>query len=247
LQNKDALVVEGVTKSYGERPALQDVSFSIPEGEFWVLLGANGAGKTTLFQLLTGLFMPDAGRIRVMEHDMANAAPKALAKLGIVFQYPTIDLELSPRANLVFSAGLQGMSRALARTRIAEVLGGMGLACSADEKAGRLSGGNRRRVELARALLHQPRILLMDEPTVGLDPASRLSLLSTITDLCRHDRITVLWATHLCAEANNADRVIVLDRGRVARRTTPANLCAETSVGTIEAAFLEITGQERVP
>lgn len=236
-----ALRVEGVYKTYGGQAALRDVSFVLRGGEFCALLGPNGAGKTTLFQLLSGLFTPEVGRIEVMGHDMARDAVAALADLGIVFQYPTLDLELSARDNLMFSAGLQGIARRAAVPRIADVLELMKLTDRADEKAGRLSGGNRRRIELARALLHRPRVLLMDEPTVGLDPASRAHLLSIIQDLRASENISVLWATHLCEEARAADRIIVMQKGEILRDTTPDALAADTPEGTVEAAFLQLT------
>ena len=187
-----ALVIENVAKSYGPVKALDGVSFKGEAGEFVALLGPNGAGKSTLFQLLSGLFTPDAGRIEVMGHDMSRDPVPALAGLGIVFQQPTLDLELSIVSNLLFHAGLHGMPRRLAKERIGSELNRLGLADRANDKAGDLSGGNRRRVELARALLHEPRVLLMDEPTVGLDPASRVELLRLIHALRKERGVAVL-------------------------------------------------------
>src|SRR6185295_3451423 len=165
------------------------------------LLGPNGAGKSTLFQLLSGLFTADSGRIEVMGHDMSRDAVPALAKLGIV---------LTVTANLLFHAGLHGMPHAAAKARIEGELDRLGLKDRADDKVAKLSGGNRRRVELARALLHEPRLLLMDEPTVGLDPQSRGDLIKLMLAMRRERAVAVLWATHLCDEVPDADRVIVL-------------------------------------
>ena len=172
-----ALLLDNVVKTYGAIRAVDGVSLRADPGEFIALLGPNGAGKTTLFQLLSGLFAADSGRIEVMGHDMSRDAVPALARLGIVFQQPTLDLELSVTANLLFHAGLHGIARAVAQPRIDKELARLGLAERAHDKAAQLSGGNRRRVELARALLHEPRLLLMDEATVGLDPQSRSDLI----------------------------------------------------------------------
>jgi len=242
LGDVPALDVRDVVKRYGRVTALAGVSLSVRAGEFAALLGPNGAGKTTLFQLLSGLFVPDAGAVVVMGHDMAVDAVPALAGLGIVFQAPTLDLELSVRANLRFHAGLHGLPGAAAATRIAADLAGCGLAERADAPVRSLSGGQRRRVELVRALLHEPRVLLMDEPTVGLDPASRRDLVALVRGLADRRALAVLWATHLCDEAAQADRVIVLDQGRVLRDAPPAALIAEAGGGTLEAAFLALTG-----
>jgi ABC-2 type transport system ATP-binding protein len=240
--NIPALRLDNVVKSYGANRAVNGVSLTAQAGEFIALLGPNGAGKSTLFQLLSGLFLPDSGRIEVMGHDMSRDAVPALAGLGIVFQQPTLDLELTVTANLMFHAGLHGMPRALAKERIDRELERLALKDRADDKAAKLSGGNRRRVELARALLHEPRILLMDEATVGLDPASRSDLLKLLLAMRAERKVAVLWATHLCDEVPDADRVIVLHRGKVLADTTPAALIAAAGTTTIEQAFLAMTG-----
>jgi ABC-2 type transport system ATP-binding protein len=237
-----ALLLDNVVKSYGPVRAVNGVSLKARAGEFIALLGPNGAGKSTLFQLLSGLFLPDSGRIEVMGHDMSRDAVPALAELGIVFQQPTLDLELTVTANLLFHAGLHGMPRAVANERIARELDRLGLKDRADDKAAKLSGGNRRRVELARALLHEPRVLLMDEATVGLDPASRSDLLKLLLTMRTERSVAVLWATHLCDEVPDADRVIVLHRGKVLSDTTPGELIKAAGAATIEEAFLAMTG-----
>jgi ABC-2 type transport system ATP-binding protein len=237
-----ALLLDGVVKTYGAVRAVDGVSLRASPGEFIALLGPNGAGKTTLFQLLSGLFVPDAGRIEIMGHDMRRDPVPALGLLGIVFQQPTLDLELSVTGNLLFHAGLHGIPRAVAKARIARELARLGLAERAHDKAAQLSGGNRRRVELARALLHEPRVLLMDEATVGLDPGSRSDLLKLMLSLRAERSVAVLWATHLCDEVPDADRVVVLHRGKILADTTPAQLVASAGTATIEQAFLAMTG-----
>jgi ABC-2 type transport system ATP-binding protein len=237
-----ALLLDHVVKTYGPVRAVDGVSFTAHPGEFIALLGPNGAGKSTLFQLLSGLFVPDSGRIEVMGHDMTRKPVPALARLGIVFQQPTLDLELSVTSNLMFHAGLHGIPRAIAKARIEKELVRLGLADRAHDKTATLSGGNRRRVELARALLHEPRVLLMDEATVGLDPASRSDLLKLLLAMRIERAVAVLWATHLCDEVGDADRVIVMDKGKVLADTTPKKLVAAAGTTTIEQAFLAMTG-----
>jgi ABC-2 type transport system ATP-binding protein len=237
-----ALLLDNVVKTYGPVRAVDGVSLKAEAGEFIALLGPNGAGKTTLVKLLSGLFVADSGRIEVMGHDMSHDPVPALARLGIVFQQPTLDLELSVTANLFFHAGLHGIPRQVARARIERELARLGLIDRARDKTSQLSGGNRRRVELARALLHEPRLLLMDEATVGLDPQSRSDLIRLILAMRAERKVAVLWATHLCDEVPEADRVVVLHRGKVLADTTPAELVAKTGAATIEEAFLSMTG-----
>ena len=241
-EGQTVLEVTGVDKSYGRTKALDAVDLRVDAGEFVALLGPNGAGKTTLFQLLSGLFVADAGTILIHGKDIRRQPTAALAYLGIVFQQPTLDLDLSVQANLQFHARLQGMERRRARQRINEELERLGLAEDARRSARDLSGGNRRKVELARALLHEPRILLMDEATVGLDPKSRQSLLDYVHHLCTERGLGVLWATHLVDEAERADRILILNKGRVLQAQRPAELLRASGKTTIADAFLALTG-----
>src|SRR6201996_4556898 len=236
------LCLDNVVKTYRAIRAVDGITLRAGAGEFIALLGPNGAGKTTLFQLLSGLFVPDSGRIEIMGYDMRRDPVPALAQLGIVFQQPTLDLELTVTGNLLFHAGLHGIPRAVAKTRIEAELARLGLADRANDKTAQLSGGNRRRVELARALLHDPSVLLMDEATVGLDPASRSELLKLILSMRTERSVAVLWATHLCDEVAGADRMVVLHRGKVLANTTPAAFVKDAGASTVEQAFLAMTG-----
>ena len=238
-----ALEVRGLGKSYGPLKALDDVSLAVAAGEFVGLLGPNGAGKTTLFQILSGLFVADEGSVHVLGHDIRRSATTALAGVGVVFQQPTLDLDLSVLANLRFSAQLHGMARARRRARIDEELERLDLAGRAHAPARTLSGGNRRRVELARALVHEPRVPLMDEARVGPDPASRRHLLDYVLALRRERSVGVLWATHLVDEVERADRVVILHRGRVLDAGSPEEVVARAGLPSIGEAFLAMTGK----
>jgi ABC-2 type transport system ATP-binding protein len=237
------LQVEDARKSYGSVKALDGVSLALGTGEFVALLGPNGAGKSTLFQLLTGLFVPDGGRIAIDGLDIRRHLVGALARLGVVFQQTTLDLDLTVAANLRFHARLHGLDHRRAAARIGEELERVGLAGEGDHLCRTLSGGNRRKVELARALVHEPKVLIMDEPTVGLDPASRRSLLEHVRTLCREREIGVLWATHLVDEAEAATRVLVLHRGRLVAEGRPAELVGKTGQATLANAFIELTAK----
>ncbi len=235
------LTVERVSKSYGANKALDEVTLEVHCGEFTALLGPNGAGKTTLFQLLSGLFVCDHGRILVKNLDIGRHAVSVLADVGVVFQQPTLDVDLTVRANLQFHARLHGMERRRTAKRIEQELERLGLRENADRGCRTLSGGNRRKVELARALLHEPKILLMDEATVGLDPASRRSLVDYVHSLCADREMGVLWATHLVDEAERADWVFVLHKGRLLTEGTPAELVKKTDQNKLAEAFLSLT------
>lgn len=211
----NVLHAEALHKAYNGKPALKGVNLRLNAGEMVALLGPNGAGKSTLLQLLTGLFTPDQGSIHVLGHDMRLQPARALAGLGVVFQQPALDLDLSVMANLLFHTDLHGIPRAVARERIAAQLAAIGLQDQAKAVVRSLSGGTRRKVELVRALLHRPRLLLMDEATVGLDPASRQQLLDTVRGLCSTQGLAVLWATHLIEEVKTADRLLLLHQGTV--------------------------------
>ena len=235
------LKATGVVKFYGARKALDAVDITIQPGEFVALLGPNGAGKTTLFQLLTGLFVPDSGTIHIGGIDIRKNAVPALAGIGVVFQQPTLDLDLTVTDNLQFHGSLHGLGRRETGLRIDEELQQLKLADRLGDRARALSGGQRRRIELARALLHRPQFLLMDEPTVGLDPGSRRDLLSYVLQLKQERQMAILWASHLVDEAEKADRVIVLHEGRVLSDGEPNKLVKDTNTNDLHDAFVSIT------
>lgn len=215
LSQQPLLKVIALHKSYAGKPALAGVSLQLFSGEMLALLGQNGSGKSTLMQLLTGLFSPDSGSIEVLGHNMLSHASQALSGLGVVFQQTALDLDLSVQANLLFHTDLHGLPRKLAKQRIAQGLGLFDLAEQAGAVVRSLSGGTRRKIELVRAVLHRPRVLLMDEATVGLDPGSRQQMLKAVKTLAKDNQVAVLWATHLMEEIELADRVLFLKAGQV--------------------------------
>lgn len=235
------LSVRGLTQRYGTLVALDRLDLDIPAGSFTALLGPNGAGKSTLFQVLTGLFAADEGEVTVAGCSLARQPTQALARLGVVFQQPSLDLDLSVRRNLSFHARLHGLVAADAAARIEALAVRLRLTGQLDQPGRALSGGQRRKVELARALLHAPALLLMDEATVGLDPRSRQELLADLQAGVREQGLTVLWATHLVDEATQADRVLVLHHGQLLADGSPADVTAALGGDTLEAAFLHAT------
>ena len=241
--SRNLITLSNVHKSYGKVKALDDVSFELEHG-FYALLGSNGAGKSTLFQLLTGLFVPDSGEIEIVDIDLSQQLTKALAHIGVVFQQSALDLGLSVQANLSFHGRLHGLSTREIKKRSAIELERLGMQDSANKACKTLSGGNRRKVELARALLTEPRVLLMDEATVGLDPASRDLLLNYVQQLCSERKITTLWATHLIDEAENAKQVLVLNKGKLLAQAHSQDLQKQTQTDNLLDAFLQLSGQK---
>jgi ABC-2 type transport system ATP-binding protein len=232
-----ALAIENLSHGYGERKALSGVSLVVEPGSFTVLLGPNGAGKTTLVSLITGLYNAQQGDIRLFGHSIRRDPLPALASLGVVFQMPTLDLDLTVAENLSYHAALHGLSRREAAKRASVELERLGVAERSRDKVRALSGGLRRRVEIARALLHNPYLLIVDEATAGLDVAGRQLLLRHVRSLCG-EGLSVLWATHMLDEVEPADRLAVLHRGSVRWAGVARELASSE---TLEAAFLHLT------
>ncbi len=231
-------MVDGLSHSYGSRRALEAVSFAVAPGAFCALLGPNGAGKSTLFALLTRLLAAPEGRIRVAGVDLAREPRAALARMGVVFQQPTLDLDLTVRRNLRYFAALHGLGGREAERRIDAALERLDLTERAGERARDLNGGHRRRTEIARALIQEPSVLLLDEPTVGLDAGSRAAITGHVHRLAAEMGLTVLWATHLTDEVLPPDRLVVLHRGRVLADSTAA---AVAGGRPLTEAFLDLT------
>lgn len=237
-----ALSIAGVSHSYGTRRALIDVSFNVAPASFTALLGLNGAGKSTLFALVTRLFGIQAGRIGIFGHDIGLAPGEALRLLGVVFQPRTLDLDLSVTQNLLYHAALHGIGRREARSRSDQVLTRIGLADRAGSKVRDLSGGQMRRLEIARALLHRPRLLLLDEATVGLDVKARADILNHVRQLVTEQGISVLWATHLFDEITPKDDLVVLHQGRVLAHGEVARVITAAGAHDVNSAFMRLTG-----
>ena len=231
------LTVEGISHDWGARRALDAVSFCVEPGHFCALLGPNGAGKSTLFGVLTRLFTPKSGRIAIAGYDMNQRPRAALAHMGVVFQASTLDPDLTVKRNLLYFAALHGLSGKEAEMRAMAALEQLGMADRAGEKAAKLNGGHRRRMEIARALLHRPKVLLLDEPTVGLDAASRMAITAHVHDLALQG-LTILWATHLVDEIRAADRLVILHHGRVLADGEAGPIGG----GDLTARFLTLTG-----
>ncbi len=237
----DALLVRGVSHSFGPAQALADVSLTVPRGAFVVLLGPNGAGKSTLFALVTRLYDNVSGEIRILGHDVRRHPTAALQQLGVVFQSRSLDSDLTLLQNLTYHAALQGIGRRVARRRASDALAKVGLAERVDEKVRALSGGQARRVEIARALLHEPACLLLDEATVGLDVASREGVLAIVRALVKERGVGVLWATHLVDEVADDDHVVLLHKGRVRFSGRVPSLLDVAEEGNLRSAFMRIT------
>jgi ABC-2 type transport system ATP-binding protein len=238
----DALVVNGVSHSFGDNRVLDNVSVTVPRGTFCVLLGLNGAGKSTLFSLVTRLYDNVTGEINILGHDVRRKPGAALQRLGVVFQSKTLDSDLSLSQNLLYHAALHGIGRRESKVRAREALTLVGLADRGHEKVRNLSGGQARRVEIARSMLHRPGLLLLDEPTVGLDIGSRESVISIVRGLVKSEGRGVLWATHLIDEITETDHIIVLHKGRILFSGTLPGFLAATGAPTASAAFRAMTG-----
>lgn len=229
---------------YGDKPVLREVSFALTSGRFHALLGPNGAGKSTLFGLLTRLLALQQGDIFMAGQSLKKQPADAMRQIGVVFQQNALDLDLTVRQNLQYHAALHGLSRKEARARGDRELERFSLLDRANDAVRQLNGGHRRRVEIARALLHEPSLLLLDEPTVGLDVASRKALNEHVRTLCKEDDLTVLWATHLIEEVRAEDRVLILHQGQLLADGKGQAICEAAGTRDLAETFHFLTGAD---
>jgi ABC-2 type transport system ATP-binding protein len=235
--------VENLVKKYGELVAVAGISFEIPEGEIFAFLGPNGAGKTTTIKMLTTLLRPTSGRVEIDGLDPAVAHDEVRRRFGIVFQDPSVDDELTAYENMDLHGILYSVPRKVRRQRIEELLGLFELWERRGDPVKQFSGGMRRRLEIARGLLHTPRILFLDEPTLGLDPQTRNQLWTHVKELNERERVTVFLTTHYMEEAERvAQRIAIIDHGRIVALGSTAELKAQTGADSLEQAFLALTG-----
>ena len=216
--------VENLTHYYGERKALSDVSFQVQEAEIFSLLGPNGGGKTTLFRILSTLFLPTEGTARIFGLDIRKDSSQVRRQIGVVFQNPSLDVKLTVRENLVHQGHLYGLQGGALRSRVDGMMDRLRITDRASSLVETLSGGLRRRVELAKGMLHQPRLLILDEPSVGLDPGARHDLWQYLEELKHSEGVTILATTHLIDEGDRCDHVLILNQGLVVGSGTPQSL-----------------------
>ena len=224
IASPSVISVRDIVHRYENRTALDGVSFEVRPAELFGLLGPNGSGKTTLFRILSTLMVPSGGRAVIMGHDVATDPSGLRRKIGVVFQAQSIDVKLTAAENLWHQGHLYGLHGAALKARIAEMLNRVGLADRAQEKAETFSGGMQRRLELAKGLLHHPSVLLLDEPTTGLDPGARRDLWQYLRILRDEEHVTVIVTTHLMEEAERCDRLAILNEGKLVALGTPAEL-----------------------
>jgi ABC-2 type transport system ATP-binding protein len=232
-----------LAKTFGDFRAVDGVSFAVPAGKIFGFLGPNGAGKTTTIKMLTTILAPTGGTIRIDGHDPVQAPLEVRRSFGIVFQDSSVDSELTAFENMDLHGALYGVPAQERRLRIDELLDFVELSERKDDLVKQFSGGMTRRLEIARALLHRPKILFLDEPTVGLDPQTRNRIWRYVQLLSREKNTTVLFTTHYMEEAERvAGEVAVIDRGKIVAQGTPAAIMEKTRSGTLEDAFIALTG-----
>jgi len=242
--NELALEIVDLNFSYAKKQVLYDIDLQVSAGQCCILLGPNGAGKSTLFSLITRLYDYRQGSIKLAGFDVHQQPLKALAHLGVVFQQTTLDLDLTVQQNLRYHAALQGIGRKKAKSRIQKQLELLGMYERRAESVRQLNGGHRRRVEIARSLLHEPSVLLLDEPTVGLDVPSRQSIVEHIHRLTEETSLAVLWATHLMDEIYSSDQVVIIHQGVVQANGLSSDLLAQTKTTRMSDVFSQLTQGE---
>ena len=238
-----AIKVKDLTKKFGDFSAVHKISFDVEEGKIFAFLGPNGAGKTTTIKMHTTLLHPTSGEAWVNNFNIAEEREAVRRSFGIVFQDQSLDEDLSARENMEFHARLYGGKKSENKNRIEELLKFVDLSDRRDDLVKNFSGGMKRRLEIARSLIHTPRIIFLDEPTLGLDPQTRNHIWSYVLDLCKREGITVFLTTHYMEEAEKmADVVAIIDHGKIVSQGSPAELKAKTGADTLEKAFLKLTG-----
>lgn len=236
--------VKNLSKNFKELKAVNDISFDVKAGEIFAFLGPNGAGKSTTIKMLTTLLKPSQGKITINGYDPVRQQHKARKSFGIVFQDPSLDDELTAYENMHFHAVLYKVPLDIFQQKIKELLGMVELWDRKDSLVKTYSGGMKRRLEIARGLLHQPRILFLDEPTLGLDPQTRNLIWNYIKNLNKKDGVTVFFTTHYMDEAEKmAGRIGIIDHGRLITQGTSAELITKTKTANLEEAFLSLTGK----
>ena len=235
--------VENLVKKYGDFTAVNDISFEVDQGEVFAFLGPNGAGKTTTIKMLTTLLKPTSGTVEVDGLDPSISHHEVRKRFGIVFQDPSLDDELTAYENLELHCILYKVARKARKERIEKLLGLFELWERRDDPVKQFSGGMKRRLEIARGLLHTPKILFLDEPTLGLDPQTRNHLWAHVQKLNREEQVTVFLTTHYMEEADRvAQRIAIIDHGKIVAQGTSEDLKTRTSTQTLEQAFLALTG-----
>ena len=224
LELLPAIRIEGLSHSYGTKRALDGLSLDIPAESIFGVLGPNGSGKSTLFRLLSTLVPIQSGKIEIFGLDVAKDPHRVRESIGVVFQSPSLDRKLTARENILFQAALYGLSQIHTRERISELSESFGIQQHLDTRIDKLSGGLRRRVELVKGILHQPKLLLLDEPSTGLDPLARLELWQSLVHLQREHSTTIVLTTHLLDEAQKCDQVAIMDEGRLLVSESPGRL-----------------------
>jgi ABC-2 type transport system ATP-binding protein len=235
--------VRNLTKRFGDLAAVQDISFNVKKGEIFAFLGPNGAGKSTTIKMLTTLLAPSSGSVEIDGLDPAKHPNQVRERIGIVFQDPSLDTELTAYENMEFHGVLYHVPKRVRRERIARLLELFGLWERRNHFVKNFSGGMRRRLEIARCLLHTPNVIFLDEPTLGLDPQTRHQLWSQVRRLNQDEQVTVFLTTHYMEEAERvADRIAIIDHGRIIAEGTAAELKSNTASESLEQAFLSLTG-----
>lgn len=242
-ESSPIISVKNLTKKFGELTAVDDISFEVKQGEIFAFLGPNGAGKTTTIKMLTTLLKPTTGDIIIDGHNAATDQSAVRKSFGIVFQDPSLDDELTADENLELHGVLYGVPKTLRRSRMDFLLEIVGLRDRRKDLVKHFSGGMRRRLEIARGLLHHPKVLYLDEPTIGLDPQTRNHLWQYVKDLNASENITIFLTTHYMEEADRiASRIAVIDHGKIVASGSSIELKEKTKTNNLEDAFLALTG-----